>query len=157
MRVSIMPDHENKEILVRNPNSTRPWQHVLEPLSGYIKLAEKISETQTKSVEENHQFCNAFNFGPKLESNKKVKDLVNEIIKNWEGNWVHIKSDNELYEARKLNLEVEKAYQLLGWSSKWNFQITVKKTIDWYKNFIKNPNIAYELCKKDINEYMKID
>jgi len=158
----IIPDvirsiKENKKIFVRNPNSTRPWQHVLDPLSGYIKLAERIYEKKEISSKDKNLFCSAFNFGPRVESNKKVGELVDEIIKNWKGDWVHTPNNNEFHEAVNLNLQVDKAYHLLNWSSKWNFEISVKRTIDWYKDFWKNNDSAYLLCEKDILDYMKID
>ena len=156
----IIPDvvralNNNSKVLVRNPNSTRPWQHVLEPLSGYLILAEMIFRSKNKYRKTDNPYCTAFNFGPTLQANKTVRNLVNEIFKYWSGEFeIHIDDEN-FHEAVKLNLQVDKAYHLLNWSSKWDFDITVKRTIEWYKNFKKNPNSAFSSCLKDIEYYMK--
>jgi CDP-glucose 4,6-dehydratase len=125
-------------IPVRNKVQTRPWQHVLEPLHGYLKLAEKISFCrQSDNRSDLSILCSAFNFGPNISSNKTVKNLVEEIIKHWQGNWVDVSDPNAVHEAGKLNLSSDKAYHLLGWRPRWCFEDTVKQTVEWYQNYNK--------------------
>ena len=144
----IIPDvvkalNNNSKVLVRNPNSTRPWQHVLEPLSGYIVLAEMIFKSKEKYTKNDNPYCAAFNFGPSISANKTVSDLVNEIFKYWSGECEINIDDKNLHEAVKLNLQVDKSYQLLNWSSRWDFEITVERTIKWYKSFKQKYATAY--------------
>lgn len=115
-------------IAVRNPGSTRPWQHVLEPLGGYLALAAKLS-TATKTDE----LASGFNFGPSVKSNRTVGELVAEILKHWPGTWKHTASDKALHEARLLHLNHDKAWHLLGWQPRWDFETTIRTTVDWYK------------------------
>ncbi len=145
----------NNKLLIRNPNATRPWQHVLEPLSGYLLLAENLYNFQkVKSNEDVNVFATAFNFGPYIESNKTVKKLLEEIIKSWPNN-LDIKYKKDiLHEAGLLNLQIDKAYQFLQWNPKWTFEKTVSYTINWYKNFHENKLNAYRLCVNDVEIFM---
>ncbi len=154
----IIPDainalKNNKPIVIRNPNSTRPWQHVLEPLAGYIQLA-KLLHTNLINNENNKKnpFADAFNFGPSYGGNKKVTDLINEVFKTWEGKTIHKTDHNAHEEAFLLNLVSDKARCLLNWESKWNFEETVSHTINWYKNFYEGKN-SIDCCIKDIENY----
>jgi len=140
---------ENSKVSIRNPSSNRPWQHVLEPLNGYLLLAEKLYE---KSSSDDYE---EFNFGPNICSNKTVLDLVQEVLKHWPGEWQNVLNDNNLHEANNLHLQNEKAFKLLGWQPKWDFEKTVLKTISWYKNVI-NGEDAYKNCKMNIEEYFSI-
>ena len=113
----IFPDvirslQNNEKIFIRNPSSTRPWQHVLDPLAGYISLAEKLYESKNKLYEDSHNiFASAFNFGPNISSNKTVEFLVNEIIKYWPGTIIKNHDDsNQFHEAKKLHLQIDKAF-----------------------------------------------
>ena len=118
---------QNESISVRNPTATRPWQHVLEPLSGYLLLAESLFKY-------NEDFCTSFNFGPSLSSNKSVCELLEEIFIHWPGDWHHA---HKVYphEAGKLHLQTDKSFHNLSWSPKWDFHKTVEKTVMWYKDF----------------------
>lgn len=114
---------------VRNPYATRPWQHVLEPLGGYLTLAHKLYEqllTQKVTIE------GAFNFGPNLYSNRSVKELVEEILKHWTGSWLDQSDPNAVHEAQLLNLVTDKAFHTLNWQSQWDFAQTIEKTVTWY-------------------------
>ena len=145
----------NKEIVIRNPESTRPWQHVLDPLSGYLTLAEKLYKSnQELKSEFNEMFTSPFNFGPEICSNRTVEQLVNEIIKYWPGSISKKDISENLHEAEKLHLQVDKSYHLLQWKSKWDFELSVKRTVDWYYNFNKNSYSAYDLCFRDIDYFM---
>ena len=152
----ILPDtinslYKNEEILVRNPESKRPWQHVLEPLSGYLSLAEKLYLTQQNiKYEKKNPFSTSFNFGSNLESNKKVSELVNQILIYWKGSWKLDINKTYLHEAKQLHLNTDKAFRILDWHQLWDFETTIKKTVFWYKNFYKNGIKAFDLCIDDI-------
>jgi CDP-glucose 4,6-dehydratase len=130
----ILPDTiraliNNQPIQVRNPKSTRPWQHVLEPLSGYLELGKAIYENSIQ-----RDLNSAFNFGPALESNKSVQSLVELALKYWPGEWLDCSDPQAAHEAKLLNLVTDKAYHLLGWQPVWDFQKTVQETIQWYRD-----------------------
>ncbi len=116
---------------IRNPHATRPWQHVLEPLSGYLCLGQKLSENISQHGE-------SFNFGPTVNNNHAVVDLVKEMSKHWKlvrWNEVSTKSENDLYEAGLLRLNCDKALSRLSWSPTLEFEETVKMTSEWYRNY----------------------
>lgn len=121
----------NEPILVRNPLARRPWQHVLEPLSGYIMLAEFM---YNDLVSENTKaFNGAYNFGPNLKSNKTVQAVVQEILKHWPGTWINGSQSLTAHESNMLNLSYEKAFHLLNWSPRWTFEETIEHTITFYR------------------------
>jgi len=140
-----------EEVLVRNPNSTRPWQHVLEPLSGYMLLAKKLYENDSINGE-------AFNFGPSLEHNYSVVDLLKEMTKYWENiSWRDISEDNSFFhEAGLLKLNCDKALSYLNWQSVLTFQETVKLTVEWYRSFYAKDARIDELALSQIKEYANI-
>ncbi len=149
----IIPDSiksliDEEPILVRSPLSTRPWQHVLEPLSGYLILAQRIFEENS--------FCSCFtspfNFGPNFEGNRNVKELINEILKYWPGEYKDLSDADSLYEAKKLTLHIEKANNLLEWYPRWSFSQSVKNTINWYKSVNKGKS-ALECCLSDLRNF----
>ena len=151
----IMPDAirslaERKPIAVRNPKATRPWQHVLEPLGGYLLLAERL---MCRSQQEN-RYTDAFNFGPSLEDNRTVEDLVEEIIKYWEGAWNDASDQSDPHEAKRLHLHIDKAHHQLGWRPRWKFRTTVERTVKWYKQ-VQEGRDALSLCMADIYTYQK--
>ena len=126
----IVPDcirhlQNGEAIPVRNPSATRPWQHVLEPLSGYLWLGALLTQ-------ENEDVATAFNFGPEKEANRPVIDLVREVLKNWPGTWEDKSDPHALHEARLLMLSTEKAKRVLGWRPVWDFQEALGYTIGWY-------------------------
>ena len=123
---------------LRNPNSTRPWQHVLEPLWGYILLAEKMSS--------NPEISEAYNFGPEVSSNKTVLELVEEFSKILKVKFEVEKNFNDLKESNLLNLVSEKAQNKLNWQPIWNFKKTIFKTATWYNKTINN--------KKEIKQFI---
>jgi CDP-glucose 4,6-dehydratase len=129
----IVPDciralSKNESIVVRNKVATRPWQHVLEPLSGYLLLGAKLStdETQPKLL------ASGFNFGPALLSNRSVADLVKEILKHWPGQVDYQFNHNAAHEANLLSLAIDKSQHLLGWYPVWTFEQTIAETVSWY-------------------------
>lgn len=150
----ILPDciralQNNKTIQIRNPLATRPWQHVLESLGGYLLLGSKLLDILPDNLDD---YCSGFNFGPYSTSNKKVEVLVEEVLKHWDGAWDYNKED-ALHEAFLLNLSIDKAYQVLGWSPVWDFKTTIEKTVAWYKNSFKNPEEINKITEEQIKEY----
>ena len=153
----IVPDcikawSDNKIVKIRNPNSTRPWQHVLEPLSGYISLAANLAKT-------NQNHGEAFNFGPLANQNYPVSSLINEIAKHWDKvKWKDISVMNQkIHEAGLLKLNCDKALFKLNWQSTLDFKETVEMTIDWYKYYYDNRQESmYEFTLNQIQNYQKI-
>lgn len=153
----IVPDcmrslQNEKEIFVRNPLATRPWQHVLESLGGYLVLGNKLMNLGMNELD---IYCSGFNFGPLSSSNKSVEVLVKEILTNWgSGTWAYRK-ENAFHEAFLLNLSIDKAYHLLNWQPVWNFKTTVKNTVDWYKTTFEHSEDILQITEKQITEYSK--
>ena len=116
---------------VRNKHSTRPWQHVLEPLSGYLSLGARLAGA---SGDEQQQLSTAFNFGPALTSNRTVAQLVEELLKHWPGEWIDRSDPKAVHEATLLNLATDKAFHLLQWRPVWSFEETVAETARWYRH-----------------------
>ena len=134
----IVPDciralDKNEHIPVRNKIATRPWQHVLEPISGYLWLGTVIDNPALLRRDSVKEHLGGFNFGPSLSSNRTVEELVVEILKHCPGNWEDCSDPNALHEASKLNLAIDKAFHLLEWRPVWDFSITIEKTVSWYR------------------------
>lgn len=132
----IVPDcirslQRGEAIPVRNKIATRPWQHVLEPLSGYLWLGACLANSQLSAF--SSQLTSAFNFGPALSSNRTVAELVQEILKHWSGKWEDKSDPKAVHEAKLLNLATDKAHHFLGWKPVWNFEQTVEHTTAWYR------------------------
>lgn len=123
----------NTKIVLRSPHSLRPWQHVLEPLSGYLLLCENLSKNKT-------DFSTAINFGPKDSDLKTVLELTQELISTWGNTQSPIEYENaSLYEAKYLRLDCSKAKKLLNWSPKLDFTQSVDFTVSGYKDLqLKN-------------------
>jgi CDP-glucose 4,6-dehydratase len=135
----IVPDairslRKKEAIPVRNPQATRPWQHVLEPLGGYLLLAERIYQQliELDWTADRQRLYGAFNFGPTLSSNRTVRDLVEGILQHWPGSWVDRSNPAAVHEAKLLNLIADKAFHTLEWQPVWDFERTVEKTVVWY-------------------------
>ncbi len=118
-------------IPVRNKKSTRPWQHVLEPLSGYLWLAAHLHNPKLSKYT-SPDVCSAFNFGPELESNRTVADLVECLLKHTGGVWADVSKPEQPHEASSLNLAIDKAFHVLGWKPTWTFDTCVEQTASWY-------------------------
>lgn len=115
---------------LRNPSATRPWQHVLEPLAGYMLLAEKLYAAAAASP-----FEDAFNFGPEAEAERSVRDLVTTALAYWPGgSWIDASDPNAPHEAGRLALDIDRARGRLGWRPRWNFERTVAETVTWYRD-----------------------
>ena len=158
----IIPDcikhiESREPILVRNRHATRPWQHVLEPLSGYLLLAAELWTNLINfdpSNNRNAEIVGAYNFGPDLYSNRSVEDLVKELLKHYEGSWEDQTDPDAPHEASLLNLSIDKAFHKLGWKPKWNFEKTIFETTDWYKINSSDTALIREFTKKQILKYI---
>lgn len=133
----IVPDsiralRSGQAIPVRNPLATRPWQHVLEPLSGYLWLAALLGKTDG-SIGDTDSLQSAFNFGPQSDGNQTVGTLVECVLRHWPGQWMDRSEGGAPHEARFLQLAVDKASRLLGWRPTWSFDRTIAETVTWYR------------------------
>ena len=150
----IIPDtvrslQAGKPVTLRNPKSTRPWQHVLEPLGGYLALAEALSDGTSGQA-----FAEAFNFGPQLEANRTVRELVEQALLHWPGTWIDASQPTDPHEAGMLNLVVDKAHHRLGWSPRWDFTTTTARTLQWYRRVIEEGKDPLPCCLEDITAYL---
>jgi CDP-glucose 4,6-dehydratase len=134
----IVPDamralEAGKPIPVRNPGFTRPWQHVLEPLGGYLLLGAKLEAARASGrSEEIRKFARAFNFGPEPGANRPVRELVEAMLHQWPGKWAQAAQEKHLPEAPLLSLDIARAREILHWSPRWDFSRTVRETVAWY-------------------------
>ena len=136
---------QNKKVMLRNPNSTRPWQHVLDPLSGYLCIGQKL-------LEENSLYADGWNFGPTNEGNISVLEVVKRAKKYWDKVDYEVQTEsNQLHEAKLLKLDCSKAYTRLNWRSVWDSEEVFKRTITWYKKFYENKQ---PMTKEDLNAYI---
>lgn len=120
----------NMPITIRNPESIRPWQHVLEPLSGYLLVGALLGG----NTNDKKSYCTAWNFGPGEESERSVKELCDAIIRYWgSGSVVPIPTDDTMHEARYLKLSIDKAKRYLKWRPVWDFNKAVEQTVSWYR------------------------
>ena len=135
-----------EKVVVRNPNSIRPWQHVLEPLSGYLVLAEKLYLY-------GDQFSGGWNFGPNDKDCKSVRGILDEMVNLWGDNvgWCIDNNDNP-HESTFLKLDCSKAKRLLKWEPKLNLKQTLSSIVDWHKVFNSGGNMR-EQCINEINNY----
>jgi CDP-glucose 4,6-dehydratase len=143
---------KNETITVRNKNATRPWQHVLEPLSGYLWLAASLAQASGKEA---GKLASAFNFGPGADSTRSVQDVVEEILKNWPGQWKDLHDPAAVHEAGLLQLKTDKAHALLGWSPVWNFSEAIAQTVNGYRSALTEPKTLPEVTRTQLDHYMQ--
>lgn len=135
-----------KDIEIRNPIATRPWEHVLEPLSGYLRVGEKLIENPVK-------YATCFNFGPHISANKTVWEVVNRLVEYYgQGKVIDVSNHANLHENTLLNLDVTKAYVMLGWEAHWSLQEAIEKTVDWYKEALYSTDM-YDFCIEQIKSH----
>lgn len=128
----ILPDlirslYRRDRLIVRNPRAVRPWQHVLDPLEGYLRLAEYLHRGLLDTVEP------TYNFGPGPSGHRSVSDLITEVHKHWPGDCEARSEDHAPAEAGLLKLSIEKAQTELHWSPSWDFQKAVQHSVEWYR------------------------
>jgi len=136
------------DLKIRNPQSIRPWQNVLEPLGGYIILAQKLYEESN--------YSGGWNFGPNETDHKTVLEVISMLKKDWKAkNKIIISQSNNYIETKILKLNCTKAYKFLNWAPIWNLEKTIKKLTNWYKEDMVEKKLI-KICISDIEEYISI-
>ncbi len=138
---------QKKDIVLRSPNAIRPWQHVIDVVNGYLKLA--IYNSDKKDI------FDSFNFGPQKENEIDVETLTNKFISNWNScdSSIVIDNNENLPESKILRLDSSKAHHILDWEPLMDIDTTIKETAVWYENFFLNKDI-YEFTIEQINKYL---
>ena len=139
----------NKKVLIRNPNSTRPWQHVLEPLSGYIILSYHLQKNKKLNG-------SSFNFGPKINEVASVKKVLKISKKYWKNAEYKVYKEKFFNEDNLLKLNSLKAQKMLKWKKILTLNKTIELTMNWYKNFYKKNIKVNQLIENDINFFLKL-
>lgn len=139
---------KEQSVIIRNPDSTRPWQHVLEPLSGYLVLAEALYKGE-------NQVDDAWNFGPDDEDCRPVNWILDKMVEKWDGkaSW-KLDNNSNPHEAGFLKLDCSKAKTVLKWKPTWNLEHTLKSIVKWHQDWLKGGD-AKELCLNEIKEFTK--
>ena len=132
-------------IAVRNPKAVRPWQHVLEPLGGYLTLVARLAADPAAAM--------PFNFGPGSGSNRTVEDLVAELLKHREGSWRDASDPKAPHEATLLNLSIARSERILNWRPRWGFDQTLEKTAVWYRDIHENKATPLDITRRQIVDY----
>ena len=142
---------QDKEIVIRNPNAIRPWQHVLEPLAGYLLLGSKLWYHGPR-------YIGAWNFGPMDGEIWTVKDIVKETIRLWGSGSYRVESQGNPHEAHWLKLDCSKAQIKLGWKSRLNINQALGKTINWYNRFYEKRKTRGMLTftQRQVKEYVAL-
>lgn len=138
---------ENKTVTIRNPKAIRPWQHVLEPLAGYIELTEKLYNSPSK-------YSSGWNFGPNDEDVKSVEWILSYMSNLWPDSKWKVDEENKLHEAQLLKLNISKATNNLSWQPKWSIEITLQRIIEWHKLWLTGYDM-HQACLDEIKEYTK--
>ena len=144
----ILKAFENNEpVIIRNPLSTRPWQHVLEPLSGYLVLAEHL-------FNEGNEFAEGWNFGPKDENCKSVNWILDKMVADWGAgaSW-ELDTNNNPHEAGFLKLDCSKAASKLHWKPEWSLEHTLHLIVNWQQHWRTGKNMK-EICMQEITNYL---
>ena len=137
---------QKKIAKIRNKNSTRPWQHVLEPIYGYLVFALNLYKSSKHSG-------TALNFGPKKNQNFKVQDIMAMLSKNWQNSQYVYKKTFNFYESKLLRLNIEKAYKILNWRPVLKINEAIEMTVSWYKQYYFNKNKIIDFSKNQIKLY----
>ena len=137
----------NKKIEIRNPYSIRPWQYVLEPLSGYLLLGEKL-------LMEGSKFAEGFNFGPKEENLLTVEQVAQSVVELYGKGEIFVNRKDNLHEAKLLMLNIDKAKQILHWTPTYDAKQAIEATVEWYKRFYQKSKML-DFTFLQIEEYSK--
>jgi len=138
---------KSESVVIRNPKATRPWQHVLEPLSGYLILAQKLYKNQ-------EDYAEGWNFGPNEKDVKPVDWILDKMIAKWPNSSWELDKNSNPHEAYFLKLDISKAESKLGWKPVWELSQTLDKIIDWHKNWLKKEDMQV-ICLAEIEEYTR--
>jgi len=138
---------QNKPVVIRNPSSTRPWQHVLEPLSGYLVLAQAL-------YEDPENYAEGWNFGPHDEDAKPVDWILNHMVASWPGASWQLDQGARPHEAGYLKLDVSKAKARINWQPTWHLELTLEKIVKWHQAWLDQEDMQ-ALCLQEINDYMR--
>ena len=138
----------NQPLLIRNPSSTRPWQHVLEPLSGYLMLIQSLYKLGP-------DFGSEWNFGPVDADNRSVEEVVSLAVSSWgtSARWEKVNTTSP-HEAYFLKLDCSKASVKLGWTPTWSLEIAIQKTMQWHKAYRAGENLM-EITRRQISDFQK--
>ncbi|MBN2575587.1 MAG: CDP-glucose 4,6-dehydratase [Deltaproteobacteria bacterium] len=146
---TVLALHAGQPVPVRNPHAVRPWQHVLEPLSGYLILGHRLATSDEP------RWTNAWNFGPAESSAIPVSRLVEAFIESWGGGrWEATSSADAFWERRVLRLSVERAVAELGWRPRWTVLEAVARAASWYRAFYEGSHDMRDRCREDIQSYL---
>lgn len=138
-------------VKIRNGHSVRPWQHVLEPLVGYLTLGSHLNQDSSR-------FSDAFNFGPHASDALTVLELMELVINDWgKGNYEIVESTQKPHEAGLLKLDISKAMNELDWKPIWSANEAVKQTIAWYKTYFENPESITHFTEKQIMDFLNYE
>lgn len=135
-----------RPLSVRNRHAVRPWQHVLDPLEGYLVLAERLALGDGAAV------ADGFNFGPEAVDQRSVGQLVQEACRHWPGQWTDATDPEAPHEAGRLSLSIERARSVLGWQPRWDFARAVAETVGWYRDVAAGADPA-GLVRRQIAEF----
>jgi CDP-glucose 4,6-dehydratase len=140
-----------QSVVVRNPQMIRPWQHVLEPIAGYLWLAIRMRKDPVG-------YAGAWNFGPCADESKTVRDVVNQVVAHWgSGQWeLPLKGCQAPHEDMSLRLDSTKAANLLGWKTVLSVRESVQKAVMWYRAYYQDPNFnGYDVTTHNIADYVR--
>lgn len=136
-----------KPVIIRNPKATRPWQHVLEPLSGYLLLAEKLFNEPDK-------YSEGWNFGPHVNDVKQVDWILDYMVELWPNSYWKLDSSPNPHEANLLKLDISKSESQLRWHPTWSLETSLKKIVQWQKSYESGANM-HDICSKEISQFIK--
>jgi CDP-glucose 4,6-dehydratase len=137
----------NRSVVIRNPKATRPWQHVLEPLSGYLILAQKLYEKQS-------EYSEGWNFGPDENESKPVDWILDQMVAKWPNSSWTLDEKVSRHEADILKLDISKAKSKLGWRPIFELGYTLEKIVSWHQSWLNKEDMMV-LCLKEIDQYME--
>jgi CDP-glucose 4,6-dehydratase len=144
----ILRAFEKKQpVIIRNPASTRPWQHVLEPLSGYLVLAQNLYQNP-------EGFAEGWNFGPDEDDAKPVDWILSHMVQSWQGSSWELDKNAQPHEAGYLKLDISKAKSCLNWHPTWRLERTLSKIIEWHQSWLNKEDMQ-DKCLEEIQDYMR--
>ena len=137
----------NRVLKLRNPTAIRPWQHVLDPLNGYLVLAQAMYNS------DNINYQQGFNFGPEPHSECSVGELVNRVLNYWPGKVVEEIEQNRLFEANRLSINIDLARQVLGWKPQWSLDRALAETVNWYRTVLLEDGDCLSITQSQILKF----